>query len=132
MTFLRCNTHNFTRKKFRFPTYITPEIRPFIRDVEMISIHLNKYNIDYVKHSYLNGTKLKILTFASKTHFHELTNTLELCRFQTKLWFWMQRDYMNELFAFQHTRSDKRKKKHAIYYSAFYKTKVKMISILAL
>ena len=33
----------------------------------MISINLNKYNIDDVKHNYLKGTKVKVLTFTSKT-----------------------------------------------------------------
>jgi hypothetical protein len=36
----------------------------------MIPIHLNKHNIDYVKHNDLKGTKLKILTFTRKAHFH--------------------------------------------------------------
>ena len=52
------------------------------RNVEMISIHLNKLNIDYVKHNDVNGTKLKILTFTFKTYFHELRNTVYLCRLQ--------------------------------------------------
>ena len=48
----------------------------------MIWIYLNKRNIDYVKHNDLNGTKQKILTFTHKTHFHELRNTVYLCRLQ--------------------------------------------------
>jgi hypothetical protein len=37
----------------------------------MISIHLNKHNIHYVKDC-LDGTKLKILKFTRKTRFHGL------------------------------------------------------------
>ena len=42
----------------------------------MISTHFNKHNIEYVKHNDLDGTKFNVLTFTSKTHFHELRNTV--------------------------------------------------------
>jgi hypothetical protein len=35
----------------------------------MISIHLNKQNMDYVKRNDLKGTKVKILTFTQKNNF---------------------------------------------------------------
>ena len=52
------------------------------RNVKMISIHLYKHNTGYVKLNDLNGTKLKILKFTSKTDFHELKNSVELCRLE--------------------------------------------------
>ena len=64
----------------------------------MISIHWNKHNIDYVKHNDLNGSKVKILTFTLKTHYHELTNTLS---FKPKLWFRMLKVYKKELLRFK-------------------------------
>ena len=48
----------------------------------MISFHLNKHNLDYVKHNDLNGTKFEILTLSRKRPFHELRNTVYLCRLQ--------------------------------------------------
>ena len=77
----------------------------------MISIHWNKHNIDYVKHNDLNGTKVKILTFTLKTHYHELTNTLS---FKPKLWFRMLKVYKKELLRFN--THDLRRKKISIFY----------------
>ena len=74
----------------------------------MISIHLNKHNIDYVKHNDWIGTKLMIVTFTRKTHFHELWNTITLS-FTTKLWFGIQKNFQNELLALQHTRFEKKR-----------------------
>ena len=48
----------------------------------MISTHFNNHYIDYVKHKDLNGTKLILINIYSKTHFHELRNTVYLCRLQ--------------------------------------------------
>jgi hypothetical protein len=48
----------------------------------MVSIHLNKHNIDYFQHDDLKGTKFEILTFTRKTYFDELRNTVYLCRLQ--------------------------------------------------
>ena len=47
------------------------------RNLQMIPIHLNKHNIDYVKHNDLNGTKV-----TRKTLFHKLRNTIYQCRLQ--------------------------------------------------
>ena len=80
MNFMQYVKHEFTTKKNSFFKYITIEIR--YSDLSQPkrandSIHLNKH-IDYVKHNVFNGTKVKILTFIRKTHFHELRNTVQL------------------------------------------------------
>ena len=55
-------THTiWQEKKFRFSTYILLKYHTqacYKRDVQMVSIHLNNHNIEYVKHNVLNGTKL--------------------------------------------------------------------------
>jgi hypothetical protein len=50
------------------------------RNVHVISIQLNKHNVDYLKLYGWHGTKLKRLTFTRKTHFQALRNTEYLCR----------------------------------------------------
>jgi hypothetical protein len=47
-----CNTHDFTRKKFRFSTYKTLKYDTqafYKRNLQLISIRLDKHNIQYVK-----------------------------------------------------------------------------------
>jgi hypothetical protein len=52
-----------------------------MRNEQVILIRLNKHTYA-MWNKYFNGTKLIILTFTHKTHFHELRNTLYLCRLQ--------------------------------------------------
>ena len=54
---LRCNTQDLTRKKISF-FYIHFPFDFHKGNVYIISFHLNKYSIDYVKDNVLNGTKL--------------------------------------------------------------------------
>ena len=51
------------KKKIRFSTYINTQTTYSgfsKRNVQMISIHLNKHIIDPVEHNDLNGTNIKI------------------------------------------------------------------------
>jgi hypothetical protein len=85
VNYLRCNTHDLTRKKFRSSTYIISEIwYPGFHktNLHVISIHLNKHNNNYVKHKSLDGTKHTDISFTRNTHFHQLRNTVYLCRLQ--------------------------------------------------
>jgi hypothetical protein len=71
MKFLRCNTRFDKKREYRFSTCITSHIRQAFHKIHVLIIpnHLNKRNIDYVKHNLLNGTEIKTLTFTRKTHF---------------------------------------------------------------
>jgi hypothetical protein len=83
---LPCNTHDFIRKKNFFFLHTKPlkyNTQAFHkREVQVISIRLNKPNIHYVKHNNFNCTKLMMLIFTRKTHFLELRNSEYLCRLQ--------------------------------------------------
>ena len=73
--------------------------------MEIISIHLNKHNIDYVKHHDLKDTKLKILRLIV-IRFFMSWKSVQLCSFQPAYYFEFKK---NEL-ALQNKRFGMKKK----------------------
>ena len=85
MNVLSCNMLDMTNEKmsrYYIHNHLYMTLRPFIRVTIKwfrfiwTSTTLTTSNND------LNGTKFEILTFSRKTHFHELRNTVYLCRLQ--------------------------------------------------
>jgi hypothetical protein len=86
MNFLRCNTHDMTRRKNFVFLLVLPLIYDTLafrrRNGHMLSIHLNKHNINYLKRKSVDSMKVIDISFTRTTHFNQLTNIEYLCRLQ--------------------------------------------------